>query len=104
MRKGKGKVGVAVHHSAAPEVGWEDWINTNGASKASAVDGRGPFATTGDSDQLREAISRLAYSFWEARGCQGGCPEEDWLRAETEIRGTIAARVAPASAVERGMS
>src|SRR5690349_10629670 len=31
-------------------------------------------------------IARLAYSYWEARGCQGGCPEEDWLRAEDELR------------------
>ena len=100
----KGKVGVAVHHRAAPEVGWEDWINTNGASKTSAAAGGGPLATTGDPDRLREAISRLAYSYWEARGCQGGCPEEDWLRAETEIRSTIAAPVTPSSALDRGIS
>jgi hypothetical protein len=31
-------------------------------------------------------IAALAYSYWEARGCQGGCPEEDWLRAEEELR------------------
>lgn len=36
----------------------------------------------------REAIARLAYSYWESRGCQGGSAEEDWLRAETEIRTT----------------
>ena len=30
-------------------------------------------------------ISRLAYSYWEARGYQGGSPEEDWLRAEREL-------------------
>jgi Protein of unknown function (DUF2934) len=34
-----------------------------------------------------EQISALAYSYWEARGRQGGSPEEDWLRAETELRG-----------------
>jgi hypothetical protein len=32
-----------------------------------------------------EDIARLAYSFWEARGCQGGSPHEDWLRAEHEL-------------------
>ncbi len=31
-------------------------------------------------------IAALAYSYWEARGCQGGCPEQDWLRAEQELR------------------
>lgn len=33
-----------------------------------------------------EEIARLAYSFWEARGFQGGSPEEDWFRAEEELR------------------
>jgi hypothetical protein len=32
----------------------------------------------------REAIARLAHSYWEARGCQGGSAEEDWYRAEKE--------------------
>ena len=32
-----------------------------------------------------EEISRRAYSFWEARGYQGGTPEEDWFRAEREL-------------------
>jgi len=39
----------------------------------------------------RDAIARLAYSYWEARGFVGGSPEEDWLRAEREIRETQAA-------------
>lgn len=33
-----------------------------------------------------EEIAKLAYSYWEARGYQGGCQEEDWLRAEDELR------------------
>jgi hypothetical protein len=33
----------------------------------------------------REDIAILAYSYWEARGCQGGSPEEDWVRAEQEL-------------------
>jgi len=32
-----------------------------------------------------DAIAQLAYSYWEARGCQGGSPEEDWFRAEQEL-------------------
>ena len=39
----------------------------------------------------RGAVARLAYSYWEARGFIGGSPEEDWLRAEREIRETLAA-------------
>ena len=34
----------------------------------------------------REAVARLAYSYWEARGFVGGSAEEDWLRAEEEIQ------------------
>jgi len=32
-----------------------------------------------------DQIASLAYSYWEARGYQGGSPEEDWLRAEQEL-------------------
>ena len=34
---------------------------------------------------LQDAVARLAYSYWEARGYQGGSPEADWLRAEQEL-------------------
>ncbi|MBK9166430.1 MAG: DUF2934 domain-containing protein [Bryobacterales bacterium] len=33
-----------------------------------------------------EEIARLAYSYWEERGFQGGSALEDWLRAEEELR------------------
>jgi hypothetical protein len=39
-----------------------------------------------DNCPSHDAIAVLAYSFWEARGFQGGSPEEDWLRAEQELR------------------
>ena len=32
-----------------------------------------------------DEIARRAYSYWEARGYQGGSSEEDWLRAEQEL-------------------
>jgi len=34
----------------------------------------------------QEDIAKLAFLYWEARGYQGGSPEEDWLRAEQELR------------------
>jgi hypothetical protein len=34
-----------------------------------------------------EEIARLAYTYWESRGRQHGSPEEDWYRAESELRG-----------------
>ena len=36
-----------------------------------------------------EEIARLAYSYWEARGCRSGSPWEDWFRAERELRQRI---------------
>ena len=45
-------------------------------------------------EPVREEVARLAYSYWEARGCQGGCPEEDWMHAEQELRGRGAAAIA----------
>jgi len=32
-----------------------------------------------------DQVAALAYSFWEARGYQGGSQEEDWLRAEQQL-------------------
>jgi len=34
----------------------------------------------------RDDIARLAYTLWEQRGGEGGSPDEDWLRAENELR------------------
>ena len=30
-------------------------------------------------------IERLAYQFWEERGCPQGSPDEDWYRAERSL-------------------
>ncbi|MEX2261386.1 MAG: DUF2934 domain-containing protein [Bryobacteraceae bacterium] len=49
---------------------------------ASASNGRRPVPEEID----REAVANLAYSYWLKRGNQGGSPEEDWLRAEEELR------------------
>lgn len=38
-----------------------------------------------------DAVAALAYSYWVARGYQGGSSEEDWLRAEQELRGLAVA-------------
>ena len=48
----------------------------------------------------RERIARLAYSYWEARGRQGGSAEEDWFRAERELA-AIPAGAAPSTEVSR---
>ena len=41
-----------------------------------------------------EEIAKLAYSYWEARGYQGGSAEEDWARAEQELRVNVSAAIA----------
>ena len=38
-------------------------------------------ATAGNHEEARQ----LAYSYWQARGCPDGSPEEDWLLAEREL-------------------
>jgi hypothetical protein len=38
----------------------------------------------------QEAIARLAYFYWEERGCPNDSPDEDWLRAEAERRNRLA--------------
>ena len=41
-----------------------------------------------------DEIAQLAYSYWEARGYQGGSSEQDWLRAEQELRAGLTMSVA----------
>jgi hypothetical protein len=36
-----------------------------------------------------EEVARLAYAYWQARGCPEGSPLDDWLRAEAELRGQV---------------
>jgi hypothetical protein len=33
-----------------------------------------------------EQIAKLAYSYWQARGCPDSSPEEDWFRAEADLQ------------------
>jgi len=59
------------------EPAWEDWVS----STQTVASRNGP-----SDSSMREAISKRAYSYWEARGFQGGSADEDWLRAEAEIQ------------------
>jgi hypothetical protein len=38
---------------------------------------------------VHEIVAKIAYGYWEARGCTGGDPAEDWFRAEAEFRKTL---------------
>ena len=46
-----------------------------------------PVAGVAVCEPSQDEIARLAYSYWEARGYAGGSPQEDWLRAQRELRG-----------------
>jgi hypothetical protein len=58
--------------------------------------GPGSLTKDAESSEDHEAIERLAYWYWEQRGCPIGSPEEDWYRAENELRRPSTATAASA--------
>ncbi len=44
---------------------------------------------TGASGPEHDEIACLAYESWQQRGCPIGTPEEDWFRAEEQIKQTL---------------
>lgn len=38
-----------------------------------------------ESENYGDEISRVAYTYWETRGCVDGHDVEDWLMAEQEV-------------------
>jgi hypothetical protein len=82
MRKTK----ATRQNSRPPEVDWKDWIHKNGTINAPPVSGSAPITEKCDVDPPHESVAKLAYAAWEARGRQGGSAEDDWMRAEAEIR------------------
>ena len=70
-------------------------LKTNpNAESATAVYEASPKTEYPVSAEEHEEIARLAYSYWEARGCPIGSPEDDWYRAENELRQPITAAAA----------
>jgi hypothetical protein len=47
---------------------------------------RAAAAGAGSSDIAHEDVAKLAYSYWIARGYSHGGAEQDWLRAEQELK------------------
>ena len=39
-----------------------------------------------EAESLHEQIAALAYALWEQRGRVEGSPEEDWYRAEAQLK------------------
>ncbi len=56
------------------------------ATPARSAEMEAPLTASAETEPSHEQIARLAYLLWEARGGQGGSPEEDWLQAEEQLR------------------
>jgi hypothetical protein len=84
--------GSAKHHkpatksSAEPAAPANEAIAMGAAASSSAVAG---FPATSTSAVTEHEIAKLAYSYWVARGFAPGSPEQDWLRAERELRAKL---------------
>lgn len=69
--------------------------NASVSTESPVIDSVGVMAPAGDvelgtrSTEIsppHEEIAKLAYSFWVSRGYRNGSPEQDWLRAEQELK------------------
>jgi hypothetical protein len=76
--------------------------NSNAVS-VMAMQNAGPVANDPVSAVDHEEIARLAYSYWQARGCPNGSPEKDWYHAENDLRQPIVAAVASDNADGPGL-
>ena len=64
------------------------------ASRALKIDPRKLTASATDNlvepgtteNMNKDAIAALAYRFWQERGCPTGSDQEDWFRAESELK------------------
>jgi len=64
-------------------------VETSSSIALTALAARDADVTQTNSVITFDEVSKLAYSYWEARGYQGGSPEEDWLRAEQELNARL---------------
>jgi hypothetical protein len=72
------------HGSSLAERG-EQPDRTNSLVRESSLAADGARTREGRGRPVASEIAERAYSYWEARGFQGGSPWEDWFRAEREL-------------------
>jgi len=85
-RKTVSDSGVSAGAAAAParaKIGRKSQVTQTATSDSLTAQ---PVTAKADTAPSFKQIAQLAYSYWEARGYQNGSPEEDWLRAEAELR------------------
>ena len=72
-------------------------MSAQGIARTESLDSASTVNTTAEEEKIfstdaeapevtATAIAQRAYQLWEERGCPYGCPEEDWFRAENELR------------------
>jgi len=60
---------------------------TTKSAEAGTVKRRKPATKrTAPAEPTRDQIARLAEKYWAERGWPEGSPEQDWLRAEQELK------------------
>ena len=78
---------MSKHHNSSTETTVPSEVVSAISQNGTAAAGQTPSAK--DHDREGET-ARLAYSYWEARGGSHGSAEEDWLRAEQEMKAPAA--------------
>jgi hypothetical protein len=74
----------ARHKSAAPKRVARS-VEVSPASEPEVLPATPAAQLATPAESFQDAVASLAYAYWQARGCQGGSPEADWLRAEQEL-------------------
>ncbi len=81
------ETGSVKHRGAAAKSAGPEQPAPAPEQKAMAVAaGASQSGSTENSAVTHEEIAKLAHSYWVSRGYASGSPEQDWLRAERELK------------------
>lgn len=86
MARKRNELGVSAGVGVPPRRTSERRVRTVAPAAARPAVESQPAEVASAREPSQAQIAQLAYSYWEARGFQGGSPEEDWQRAERELR------------------
>jgi hypothetical protein len=74
---------MSKHHNSSSETRVPREVVSTAYPTGTPAPGQTPPAKDRDADG---ETARLAYSYWQSRGGMHGSAEEDWLRAEQEMK------------------